>query len=1067
MTFNPINFGSGDGANGIVWTSITQPDGKIIIGGNFSTYNGTVAQKIARINADGSLDTSFNSGFAASTTTTVNALALQSDGKIIIAGSFTSYNGTTRNRIARLNADGTLDTSFNPGSGANSKIGMVSLQSDGKIIIGGTFTNYNGTTRNRIARINQNGSLDTSFSPGTGVNGEVYAIAIQSDGKILIGGTFTTFNSLTRNRIVRINTNGTLDNTFSIGTGASNTVLSIAIQDDGKVIITGWFTSYAGVSRNYIARINSNGTIDTNFSSLGTNSAIRKVTVLSNGKILVVGQFSLANNVDRNGIAMLQDNGILDSNFNPGAGVNNSIYTSAILNDGKIMIGGEFSLYNNYERKNMAKINSDFSIDNTFNPTIGPNQNIYSLLIQPNGKIIIAGDYTSYADVSSTRITRLNTNGTIDPSFNAGAGPNNGIFVTTLQDDGKILIGGWFTAFNGTAIKAIARLNSNGTLDNTFNPGTSASSDIYSITLQSDGKIIICGEFTSFNGTPRNRIARLNANGTIDLSFNPGTGANQRIEAAVLQPDGKIIIGGLFTSYNNITINRIARLNADGSLDTSFSPGAGANNNIQALALQPDGKVLVAGKFTTFNSSSRNRIVRLNTNGSLDNSFNIGTGTDNGIKTIAIQDDGKVIIGGEFTSYNGNLTNRLARLNVNGAFDETYNTGNGANDFVWTCNLQANGKLIIGGFFTYFDGTFRNRIARIYGDTNCDSFEGIDTINSCDPITWIDGITYTTSNNIATHLLVGAGQNGCDSLVTLNLTIETSASSLNATIAQGQSYLFDNQNLTTAGSYSMTLQNAAGCDSVVTLNLTVVEPLNYALNASNNEICLGDEVTLTVYLEPQYPAGYVHCNGIPTAAVDVTNPATGKTWMDRNLGANRAAISSTDAESYGSLFQWGRFADGHQCVNRYAGDGVTTSANTAVNATVSTDTPPHSDFILRNSGTFDWRTTTNNNLWQGVSGINNPCPGGYRLPTYAELIEESSTWTPSNASGAFASVLKMPIAGKRDLSTGLVSNLEIEALYWSSTPGSTSAGRLRIDTTSVGEGTSGRSWGHSIRCIKN
>jgi hypothetical protein len=454
----------------------------------------------------------------------------------------------------------------------------------------------------------------------------------------------------------------------------------------------------------------------------------------------------------------------------------------------------------------------------------------------------------------------------------------------------------------------------------------------------------------------------------------------------------------------------------------------------------------------------------------LDNNFNIGTGADNNIKTIAIQADGKVIIGGEFTSYNGNLTNRLARLTVNGAFDESYNTGNGANDFVWTCNLQANGKLLIGGFFTYFDGTFRNRIARINGDANCQSSEGIDVINSCDPITWIDGNTYSTSNNTATHMLVGAAQNGCDSLVTLNLTLnEPTSSTINATIAQGQSYVFDSQNLTAEGTYFATFQNTAGCDSIVTLNLTIVPALQYELTTSNTQICAGDEVELAVtLLGPNYPAGYVHCNpNNPTQVVDVTNPTTGKTWMDRNLGANRAAISSSDAESYGSLFQWGRFADGHQCVNRYAGDGVTTSANTAVNATVSTDTPPHSDFILRNSGNFDWRTSTNNNLWQGVNGTNNPCPVGYRIPTYAELTEESSTWSPSNSSGAFASVLKMPLAGKRDLTTGIVSNLGIEALYWSSTPGSTSAGRLRINTTTIGEGTSGRSWGHSIRCIKN
>ena len=156
-----------------------------------------------RLNADGSLDTSFNPGSGANSV--VTSIALQPDNKIIIGGEFTSYNGTARNYIARLNADGSLDTSFNPGSGANSTVYSVALQPDNKIIIGGEFTSYNGTARNRLARLNADGSLDTSFNPGSGASNTVYSIALQPDNKIIIGGYFTSYNGTDRNRLARLN----------------------------------------------------------------------------------------------------------------------------------------------------------------------------------------------------------------------------------------------------------------------------------------------------------------------------------------------------------------------------------------------------------------------------------------------------------------------------------------------------------------------------------------------------------------------------------------------------------------------------------------------------------------------------------------------------------------------------------------------------------------------------------------------------------------------------------------------------------------------------------------------
>ncbi len=213
--------------------------------------------KIDVFASDGSLDTSFNPGSVANSG--VLSIASQPDGKILIGGWLTQYNGTTRNDIARLNSDGSLDTSFNPGSGVHGSISSIALQPDGKILIGGEFTQYNGTTRNNIARLNPDGSLDTSFNPGGGANGEVYSIALQPDGKILIGGWFFEYNGTSRNNIARLNPDGSLDTSFNPGSGTNISINSIALQPDGKILIGGGFTQYNGTPRNGIARLNSSG----------------------------------------------------------------------------------------------------------------------------------------------------------------------------------------------------------------------------------------------------------------------------------------------------------------------------------------------------------------------------------------------------------------------------------------------------------------------------------------------------------------------------------------------------------------------------------------------------------------------------------------------------------------------------------------------------------------------------------------------------------------------------------------------------------------------------------------
>lgn len=213
-----------------------------------------------------------------------------------------------------------------------------------------------------------------------------------------------------------------------------------------------------------------------------------------------------------------------------------------------------------------------------------------------------------------------------------------------------------------------------------------------------------------------------------------------------------------------------------------------------------------------------------------------------------------------------------------------------------------------------------------------------------------------------------------------------------------------------------------------------------------NELC-GVQI-----IPPGYPTGYVHCS-TPTVITEVTNPTTGKIWMDRNLGAGQVATSSSDAASFGDLYQWGRFADGHQCRN-----------STTTNTTSSTDSPGHNMFILPPSGPHDWRSPQNENLWQGVSGTNNPCPTGFRLPTQSEMEAERQTWSPNNAAGAFASPLKLPFAGYRFFGNGSIS-FSVSG-YWTSTVGNPYSYYLEFGSSAYFV-NSNRALGFSVRCIKN
>jgi len=331
----------------------------------------------------------------------------------------------------------------------------------------------------------------------------------------------------------------------------------------------------------------------------------------------------------------------------------------------------------------IVRLNTDGSVDGSFSIGSGFNSGVRGVAVQSDGKVLAGGAFTSYNGTSTNYIARLNTDGSLDTSFSVGSGFNNIVWSIAVQSDGKVLVGGNFTSYNGTSVNRIVRLNTDGSVDGSFSVGSGFNNIVYSMAVQSDGKVLAVGRLTSYNGTSTNRIARLNSNGSIDTSFSVGSGFNSIVWSIAVQSDGKILAGGNFSSYNGTSTNRIARLNSNGSIDTSFSVGSGLNGGVYSMAVQSDGKVLVGGQFTSYNGTSTNYIVRLNTDGSIDTSFSVGSGFDNTVWSIAVQSDGKVLVGGAFTSYNGNTAFYLAKLNIDGsvvtdlAEQFAYNTING------------------------------------------------------------------------------------------------------------------------------------------------------------------------------------------------------------------------------------------------------------------------------------------------------------------------------------------------------------------------------------------------------
>ncbi len=733
------------------------PDGGAYIGGGFPSVSADGTYRyFARVKADLSLDTTFLP-FPNNPNNNVLTALRQPDGKILVGGDFTQWAGQNINRLVRLNADGSLDTAFNTalGTGPAASVNAFALLPDGRIVVGGSFTGYQGD--NYLTVLLSTGAPDTSFS-STASNGPVTKLAVRdvaSQTRILAAGTFTNFSSA--NRLVLLNTDGTRDTTFTNAvTGATGTVNDLLVLSDGRILaagsfgafeisLTGTAASTLSSGQNYdfaeapggsIIGARTSGTSSLRLFRLkGTNpfpvpgsndtdsvfatgigsgpdTDPSAVAVGSDGVVWVGGLFSSFNGAAAGSLVKLYGDPINPSVINAPANFGAATGTTATfgvgafgtglsyqwLKDGTPLAnGGDISgatsallTIANADLSDQAAYSVEVTGGSPSTTVTSSSARLYILAAPvvataPSAVDMFAGPaLTISAEVFAASPATLQWTKDGVPLVNdariSGATTASLSFASTLASDtGTYTL--TVTNAQGTAttsLFALVRPLPSARVA-TFS-GLASASAVRVLNPLPDGRMLVSVDGgTMSNGASSSSAAALhfvNADGTVaNLGTDPINAAKLpyitgQILATLVQPDGKILIGGTFTTVNGVTRNRVARLNPDGSLDTAFDPGTGPNSNVNTLALDASGRVLVGGAFTSFNANtSYPYAVRLNaTTGALDTTWTPGIASGAVTKILALPSGGFLVGGGFFSpqSY-------LARYDDTGARVTTYN----------------------------------------------------------------------------------------------------------------------------------------------------------------------------------------------------------------------------------------------------------------------------------------------------------------------------------------------------------------------------------------------------------
>jgi len=555
----------------------------------------------------------------------VRAMLLEPDSRFLIGGRFAAVNGTVRRHLARLEQNGTVDPSFHPGLGLDGEVTAMARQADGSIVVAGLFTAADGQSHGFVARLDRHGKVDPGFR--VTLAGATWmtvtfptGVAVQSDGHVWVCGSFTEVNGVPCSKVARLNPDGTLDQSFyldDVAPQGNEWVDRVFVQDDDRVILGGCWTNSACS----LVRLQPDATLDSSFvhpsatvSDAGSPGHVDDLATHFDGRIAIVGGFRAVNGVARHGVAWLQPNGTLDTSFDPGSGPEDS--------------------------------------------------NARRVVIEPDGRTVIGGWFTRVQGTERLGFARFNTDGTLDPVFDPGPAightgrPN--INAVIRQSDGRYLVGAddWFLE----ATNCVLRLDPDGRRDPSLQVALQLEpNEVRTAAVQPDGCVLVAGAFTNLNGVARPGLARLGRDGLLDPAFSPVVDLSLEVWAIAVQSDRRILVGGLATSTNGGPA--VIRLESDGRRDAGFSGPSvsGPLGLVETIVLQPDGRILVAT-----NSMVSGAVVRLRPDGVWDSLWQAPLGTGGfypETTTLFLQPDGRVILAGRWQGVGGVPRPGIARLN--------------------------------------------------------------------------------------------------------------------------------------------------------------------------------------------------------------------------------------------------------------------------------------------------------------------------------------------------------------------------------------------------------------------
>ena len=833
---------------------------------------------ITRRHSDGSIDASYhNNGYSDVVSINLGSAAIQPDGKIVLAGAATQANGFM---VARYNTDGTLDASFGNNGVTITDFGFqiiylssVAVTTDGKIIAGGSAT-VNGHDQFVVARYSSSGIIDPSFGSGGFVTTDfntpanLFSLALQSDGKIVAGGTVQLANS--DFALTRYNTDGSPDMTFnSTGIvttdfGSFDNANAVVINNEGKIYIGGYSSDASG-NHFRIARYNNDGTPDLNFNAgsgsvlaaFGNSSDIlNNIQLQPDGKILASGYTNLNGGNTDIELVRINTDGSIDDGFGNNSnglvlgdinsGIDADVFLLTIQPDGKILTGGynaDFSNSTPSSPYTCFRYNPDGSPDNTFGSDgkfadfFPANYFNYSyVFLQGDGKLLA----TSGSNVNGNNdlfVNRFNADGTPDNTF----GQNGSVDLNSLatgmsyfQPDGKIIALNYSNSNpNGYDI-LLTRYLPDGSPDPGFGSGGTVTTDLggnespYRVTFQPDGKIVIAGAFRDENGSDL-LVIRYNPDGSVDGSF--GTGGYVRMnldnedqpQTIAVGPDGKIVIGisGYlfppdFSSFNFDIY--FVRLNPDGSMDQSFADQGKLlfyrstdGNFLLSMQVLNNNKILFTDFFELNNTGAFiSRLYRLNADGTSDTNFGDNGKISCDVGSMVLQPDQKILVGGQRPNSQGNLDFTLTRFSENGSIDPSFGTNGqtilsftGLDNSLLFPSLSAN-SLFVAGTGIEKSGAGVGIIAKFK----------IDDIGNAGSISCPANQTVNTDNNSCS-----AKVNNIDPTVTpvgttVNYTLAGATTGTGSGSVSGKTF---NKGVTTV-TYTLSSDATKSCSFTVTVN---------------------------------------------------------------------------------------------------------------------------------------------------------------------------------------------------------------------------------------------------------